>query len=225
MKEALIVFAKPPVAGRVKTRLYTLLSPDEAAQLYEAFLDDSLDQYGSLGRDVFLYLSDASKAYIESRAQNGIITRGQQGQGLGQRMSRAFLDLFLLGYQSLVVIGTDHPSLPSAFVDRAFEELREPRSIVVGPAEDGGYYLLGMNDFFPVLFEDMTFSDEHVFEQTMKRAATTTGTVSVLPLWYDVDTSDQLPRLLRDLRASDAHAPRTRRLLETLQQKYGSKWS
>ncbi len=224
MKDALIVFAKPPVAGRVKTRLHSLLTPDEAAQLYDAFLADSLDQYRSLGREVYLYLSTASEAHLESADLTGIVTHEQEGEDLGERLRRAFLDLFRLGYDRLVVIGTDHPSLPSVFVDRAFEELTEPMSIVLGPAEDGGYYLLGMNDFFPALFEEMTFSHEDVFVETMRRAATTTGAVSVLPLWYDVDTSEQLPRLLRDLRESREAAPRTLRVLERLERKYGSSW-
>ena len=81
-----------------------------------------------------------------------------------------------------------------------------------------------MNDFYPALFEEMTFSHERVFEDTLDRAGATPATVSVLPMWYDVDTPDQLARLLRDLRESRAQAPQTLRVLSRLEGKYGPGW-
>ena len=129
-------------------------------------------------------------------------------------MGHAFVEAFASGYERLVVIGTDHPSLPVEFVERACEELEEPMSIVIGPAEDGGYYLLGMNHFFPVLFEGMGFSHDRVFDETLIRASTTRASVVALPVWYDVDTVDQLERLRRDLSHAPAQARRTLKILD-----------
>lgn len=220
MSDALIVFAKPPDPGLVKTRLHTLLTAPEAALLYRAFLADSLDQYRALGRDVFLYLTEVRNSEMDTLDLSGVVLCRQEGADLAERLQRAFVDVFALGHERVVVIGTDHPSLPSAFVERAFEELQVPGSIVLGPAEDGGYYLLGMNDFRPILFEEMDFSHGRVLEDTLERAGTTNANVAVLPEWYDVDTADQLPRLWRDLRDARGHAPRTMDVLERLLGKY-----
>ena len=221
MSDALIVFAKAPVPGRVKTRLQSLLSPSEAARLYEAFLADSLDQYRSLGCDILLYLSSEASGLSDTIDLTGIDVRPQVGSTLAERLQHAFVEAFSRGYERLVVIGTDHPSLPTAFVERALEELALPASIVIGPAEDGGYYLLGMNDFYPVLFEKMTFSHSRVFDETMERAYSTRASVIVLPVWYDIDTVDQLERLREDLNQSSDHAPRSLRVLDDLLSAYG----
>jgi len=214
--DALLVFAKPPEPGTVKTRLTSALSEAEAAELYTAFLQDALAQYEGLRVDVRLYLAGEAPAVAAWVEEETTATLHQQhGPGLGKRMARAFVESFAAGYERLVIIGTDHPSLPSAFIEQAFAWLHTPRAVTLGPSTDGGYYLLGMNDYFPELFHDMTYSHGEVFTQTLHRAQDAGGHVTVLPLWYDVDDPQDLRELAADLEEGAPHsAPRTRRVLQ-----------
>lgn len=219
---ALIVFAKTPEPGAVKTRLTGLLSEAEAARLYDAFLRDSLDAYGRLPAAVRLYLTPASAPLPDGLAPESVSVHVQRGDGLGERMLAAFVETFVAGYERVVVIGTDHPTLPLAFVERAFEELATPLATVLGPSDDGGYYLLGMNEVYPQLFRGMTYSHAEVFADTLRRAHDTPASVSVLPPWYDVDTPDALRRLAADLAAEpDGGGARiTREVVAALRAKY-----
>lgn len=220
---ALLVFAKLPQPGAVKTRLTAMLNEEEAARLYEAFLLDALDQYRTLDVAVRLYLApEAEGAVPEALHKGSDAVRWQQGDGLGARMQHAFLDGFAAGYERLVVVGTDHPTLPTAFFEAAFDALTEPLSISLGPSDDGGYYLLGLNDYFPSLFQGMTYSHADVFEQTLERATATGAGVTVLPTWYDVDTPDALRRLAHDLAEQPAGAERTREVVRRLGTQYPS---
>lgn len=216
MKNALIVFAKPPVPGRVKTRLTPVLTPDEAARLYRAFLHDALDQYRALGVDVRLYLSPAENGVPALDVPAGIACFEQQGGGLAARMRAAFADTFAAAYTRVAIIGTDHPTLPSAFVEQAFAALDASASVCIGPSTDGGYYLLGMNAFYPQLFDGMTYSHDRVFADTLRRAAQTGAHLTVLPRWYDVDEPADVRRMLDDLAEVPARARRTRAVVEEL---------
>lgn len=221
MRPALIVFAKAPIVGEVKTRLTTHLTPAEATQLYRAFLEDSMHQYVALPVDVRLYVAPPASELEGLDLPTGISQHAQRGEDLGARMLRAFVEAFSLGYDRVAIIGTDHPTLPPAFIDEAFQSLAEPRSVVVGPAEDGGYYLLGMNDVFPQLFVGMRFSHENVFTETLQRAAESDAKITVLPVWYDVDDGEALIRLAREVSAHGESVPRTFRLLKELSRLYG----
>lgn len=220
MKKALIVFAKQPVPGQVKTRLTALLTEAEAARLYEAFLQDALAQYGALDADVRLYLSPPPGPGRPVYVPEGVSVKAQQGPGLGARMKIAFVETFAAGYEQLVVIGTDHPTLPTAFIEQAFQALQQPLSACIGPSDDGGYYLLGMNDFYPQLFHDMRYSHADVFAETVQRAAATRAALTILPLWYDVDTPESLHQLVVDLAKTDVGAVQTRAVVADLQKAY-----
>ncbi len=215
-RDALLVFAKVPTPGRVKTRLTAQLTPEDAASLYEAFLRDALAQYIALGVAVRLYLAPPLDALPTGLVPDGVTVHAQQGPDLGSRMQAAFLDAFAAGYQRLVIIGTDHPTLPTPFLDLAYATLSEPLALCLGPSDDGGYYLLGMNDFYPQVFHDMTYSHDAVFAQTLDRAQRTRATVTVLPPWYDVDTPEALERLVQDLADPTIAVPQTRRVLARL---------
>ncbi|MDX1546546.1 MAG: TIGR04282 family arsenosugar biosynthesis glycosyltransferase [Rhodothermales bacterium] len=220
--DALIVFAKPPEPGAVKTRLTALLTAEEAAALYAAFLQDALHQYAALGVAVRLYLAPSGAALPSGMVPPGVSVHRQQGDGLGARMQHAFVETFAAGHPRAVVIGTDHPTLPSAFIRQAFAALAEPLAVCLGPSDDGGYYLLGMNDFFPQLFEGMAYSHGAVFEQTLSRAAGAGARLTVLPPWYDVDTPAALRRLAAELEAEGAGAPHTRATVHALRRRYPS---
>lgn len=212
---ALLVFAKLPAPGAVKTRLTTLLTETEAADLSEAFLRDSLDAYRTLPVDVRLYLDAPPEAAPADLAPAGVTLHEQRGEGLGARMLHAFTEAFLAGYERVAVIGADHPTLPTEFVRIAFEELEEPFHVVIGPSDDGGYYLLGANELYPALFDGMTYGHDAVFEQTLAR---TEAPVSILPAWYDVDTPEALRRLAAEV--ADGGPARTREVLAVLREKY-----
>ncbi len=176
-------------------------------------LADALDQYAALDCDVRLYVGGEHGA-LPADLRRATSIHEQQGDGLGARMQRALLETFAAGYDRAALIGTDHPTLPSAFVDHAFASLDQPKSIAIGPTTDGGYYLLAANHFFPSLFAGMEYSHPDVFEQTLARASGEDAHVTVLPLWYDVDDADSLARLRADLtQAPNDIAPRTRRWL------------
>lgn len=212
-QDALIVFAKVPRPGDVKTRLTPALTEEQAARLYEAFLRDALEAYAGMEVNVRLYLTESSDALPSGTVPDGVTVHRQQGEGLGARMQHAFLETFAAGVERAVVIGTDHPTLPLDFVHLAFAVLDGPLSVSLGPSDDGGYYLLGMNDFFPQLFDGMRYSHREVFEQTLRRATDAGARVTVLPPWYDVDTPAALDRLVAELQQNLDVAPRTRNAL------------
>ncbi|MEX1055820.1 MAG: TIGR04282 family arsenosugar biosynthesis glycosyltransferase, partial [Rhodothermales bacterium] len=145
----------------------------------------------------------------------------QSGADLGSRMLRAFAETFAAGYERAAIVGTDHPTLPSQFIEHAFEALDERRSVVVGPAEDGGYYLLGMNELLSGLFLGMEYSHAAVLDETLARVADTGARLTVLPLWYDIDTAESLERLAAELREAENVAPRTSRILQELAGSHG----
>lgn len=217
-ERALIVFAKIPEPNKVKTRLTTLLSPLDAAALYEAFLLDAIDVYTAMDVDVRIYFSNPADSIPVHLKQHNASLFEQVGDGLGARMANAFAETFVAGYQEVVIIGTDHPTLPDAFVHQAFSLLEPRRSIAIGPSDDGGYYLLGMNEFYPRIFQDMTYSHEHVFKQTMARIGELDAAINILPIWYDVDTPDSLKQLIQDLQAAQQPLVRTRAVIHKLVQ-------
>ena len=219
---ALIVFAKVPKAGGVKTRLAPPLTAVEAAALYDAFLRDSLARYavpGALGEAVAvrLYLAGA-EALAPEAVPAGVSLHRQRGDGLGARMQRAFVETFAAGFGRVVVVGADHPTLPPAFLGEAFRALEAPRTVALGPSDDGGYYALGLNDLpfgAPGLFA-MRYSHGGVFEETLARALSAGLDAVVLPPWYDVDDAAGLRRLAADWRGGADVPPRTAASLKAL---------
>lgn len=223
-RAALLVFAKVPRAGAVKTRLTPPLSPAWAARLYSAFLRDALDAFVSqasgaadplrLGErvDVRVYLDAPPPPDL---VPAGAEVRQQQGEGLGERMARAFAEAFADGYERAVVVGTDHPTLPLELLGEAFRQLREPMTCVLAPSDDGGYVFLGLNDLAPGLF-DMAYSHAHVFEDTLEEAQLASLTPVVLPGHYDIDDGDDLRRLLAEWEAGVEVGARTADALRQL---------
>ena len=216
---ALIVFAKVPEPGRVKTRLCPPLTPEAAADLYDAFLRDALDRYAALGAApggpaVRLYLGGAARV-PDGLVPDGVTVHPQRGDGLGERMLHAFVETFAAGHGRAVVVGTDHPTLPDAYFGLAFDALDDPLTAVLGPSDDGGYYLLGLNEVTADLF-DMAYSHGSVFDDTLERVMEHDLTPVVLPAHYDVDDGAALDRLVAEWRGGAAVGPRTDRALRAL---------
>ncbi len=219
MKKALVITAKVPMEGRVKTRLLSLFNPKDATRLYECFLKDTIEKVKGIdGVDRYIaYHPKDGRAYFEGLKYRSVFSLiPQNGSGLGERLKNLASHLFLLDYGRVVVIGSDSPSLPSVFIKNAFDSLSN-HSIALGPCRDGGYYLIGMNMPVPQLFEDIPWSTPQVFEKTMERIDELGCALSLLPEWYDVDTPNDVDRLIEDIDSKSGERLRhTERFLAAL---------
>lgn len=216
MDASLLVFAKVPRPGAVKTRLTPALTPSEAARLYTAFLRDTLRQVVRVEVDVRLYVAPPLPDDGMDGLPAEVSVHEQMGDGLGARMKKAFQETLRDGADRVVLMGSDHPTLPLSYLQEAFRSLEEPGSICLGPTEDGGFYLLGMTAVYAPLFDGMTYSHSEVFSDTLTRVGQTDANLTVLPEWYDVDTPRDLDRMLSDLSGDSVEAPNTRRIADRL---------
>jgi rSAM/selenodomain-associated transferase 1 len=182
------LFAKQPLPGQVKTRLAAGSSPAWAAAVAEAFLHDLLGRLAGVeARRVLAFSPPAAKGYFQSVAQNRFLLRPQGDGDLGQRMAGFFAEQFRAGVKAVVLVGTDSPTLPLPFIDQAFSEL-ERADVVLGPATDGGYYLVGCAREVPAIFEGVAWGSNQVLFETVVRLQGTAHRLALLPPWYDVDT-------------------------------------
>lgn len=225
--DALIVFLKNPQPGRVKTRLSPPLTPEQACALYRNFVLDALAQYArhlpATKVYVFFAPHDAGKEVRHlvqeslPKIADDIQFFAQSGEDLGQRMLSAFRRLLDQGHRRVVIIGTDHPSLPAACLIEGFSRL-DDNDITVGPSLDGGYYLLGLKEVHGEYFRNIRWSTPEVLPSTLAAAHRLNKTVHRLPEWYDVDDIADLKRLLKDFgeKRTKKEAPRTYRCVKAL---------
>lgn len=218
MRRALIFVAKKPVPGQVKTRIGATIGAERAKELYGCALADTVDLVRSFNVEhVISYAppDEDARAYFAKLAPDFTLIP-QQGAGFGERLLSAFQQMAAGGAQQMVLIGTDNPSLPRAHIEEAFERLDDAAvDAVLGRVSDGGYYLIGMREPHPILFERIQWSTEVVAEETHARALEGgLHLVDVAP-WYDLDTADDLLKLYEEVRLSaDNRAPRTRACIE-----------
>jgi uncharacterized protein len=211
------LFFKTSRAGAVKTRLCPPLSPVQAALLYDALLEDAVSHArGVAGVTTVLFRSGEPGDPVPAALQ-GLELRMQAGSDLGARMHRAFEDLLEPGVGGAVLLGSDAPTLPPKLIEEAFRRL-EHHDLVLGPAEDGGYYLIALTRPERSLFQRMEWSGPRVLSQTLQKAAAARLKTALLDPWYDVDTSEDLARLVQELRdeKSAIRAPATRKMLDRL---------
>ena len=213
---ALFVVAKQPAPGRTKTRLTPPLAAATAASLYECFLRDALEIMRRVP-DVqpgIAYLPAQAHDYFQSLAPDMILTL-QQGNSLGERLDRLLTEA-LKTHDRAVVMSSDSPTLPPAYVAEAFDRL-ETVDVVIGPCSDGGYYLIGLTRPQPNFLSQVQMSTPQVLSDTLALSADLGLTVSLLPAWYDVDTVADLEVLRTQINASaNGLAPHTQRLLSEL---------
>jgi len=201
MTNALLVVAKKPAAGQTKTRLTPPLSPQKASALYECFLIDTINLIRQLPdtQRVIAYLPDGEEAYFGRLAPDFQFIR-QRGSGLGSRLDNATTHYLKLGYKRVIVMDSDSPTLPVAHLIEAFTALEsEHNDIVIGPCDDGGYYLIGLKQPAPRLLREVQMSTPSVTSDTLKIAAQEGLRVHILPTWYDVDDEESLERLRNEL--------------------------
>ena len=197
---AVVIMAKLPVPGRTKTRLCPPLTSAQAGELSEALLKDTVGLVSSLPGIEMTVAVSPSSAVDEMRHLLPGCARvfAVEGASLGDCLSGAMGRLFAEGLARVVALNADSPTLPAAYLEQA-AELLESNDVVLGPAEDGGYYLIGLRRPEPRLFEGIAWSTNQVASQTLARAADLGLTVARLPAWYDVDTPAELERLRMEL--------------------------
>lgn len=210
--DALVIMVKTPRPGSVKTRLVPPLSYKEAAGLYRCFLKDIFNSVLKLkgvsiyaayapegGQDLIRLIPECIKAFP------------QEGRGLGRRICNVFKTLFANGYEKITVIGSDSPDLPRNYMKDAFSRLDNRVKLVLGPAKDGGYYLIAMNEFNAGLFTGIPWSTGDVLAETIKKARANSIRFKLLEPWHDIDTADDLHYLKKS-----RSAPVSSQFLRTL---------
>lgn len=227
---ALAVMTKAPRAGQVKTRLIPPLKPDEAAQLNACFLRDTATaisravesgkKSGTHARGVAIYTPLGSEDAYANILPSDFDLIPQRDGSFGERLYFGAEDLFKCGFGSVCLIDSDSPTVPAECFAEAARVLSKPGDrIALGPSDDGGYYLIGMTQLHRRLFEEIDWSTERVFDQTMARAVLVGVEVKLLPIGYDVDDPAALSRLCSELLAQntpDGVAPNTRKFLASM---------
>jgi rSAM/selenodomain-associated transferase 1 len=217
---ALLVFAKTPKPGKVKTRLLAAVSAEVAAALHEACVADTLRLVGQMrGCDVFVFAAGGTSYFpkLVKKLGNGARVRvlPQRGEDLGARMENAFRKCFAMGYREIVVIGTDTPWMGAERMRRAFAELKV-NDVVIGPAEDGGYYLLGMRTMVPEIFREIPWSTDGVLELTLQVIAKMKFRTKLLRGDFDLDRPEDFRRAARMLKRKPQVAPELAAVIEKI---------
>jgi len=202
---ALAVMTKAPRAGKVKTRLTPPLSSEEASELNIRFLRDITSAIAAAAasgraRGIGVYTPIGEEDAFEGILPKQFHLVAQRGEAFGDRLTFAMEDLLRLGFDSVCLINSDSPTVPSQAFVEAVEVLSAPGDrMVLGPSDDGGYYLIGLKTLHRRIFSDIDWSTERVFEQTLQRAIELGLGVHLLPKWYDVDDGATLHRLCGEL--------------------------
>ena len=188
----LLLFVKYPDKGKVKSRLSKEFGEDTVLLLYEAFVLDVLETVNKgKYRFTICFHPPSAQEKIASWLGKSYLYMPQNGSDLGEKMKNAFASAFSEGFEKVMLIGSDIPDLPKEIIDEAFASDGEA---VIGPATDGGYYLIGFkrDTFLPHIFEGMQWSTASVFERTMEIFRKHSCKVHILPQWRDVDTPEDL---------------------------------
>ena len=216
LRVALCIMAKAPEAGQVKTRLCPPLSPEGAAEISRCFIRDKAAQVREVaGAEPVLAYAPDTAAFVFQALAPGFTLLPQGGGDLTARLLSVLDRLFAEGFDAAIMIDSDTPTLPTGLLERAVSVLTAgEHDLVLGPSEDGGYYLIALRRPCPQLFEGIPWSTPAVLEETLRRARTLGFRTLALHPWYDVDTGDDLARLTAELAVGAGGGPRhTRRFV------------
>jgi hypothetical protein len=189
--------SRAPIPGKTKTRLQSHLKPDECAELHRAFLKDISNKLENIKKqyqtlDLFLsYTPEGSENLFDDLIGDNFNLILQKGKDLGARMYNSISEAYSKTDEPVIVTGSDLPSLPAEIITEAVAALKE-KDLVIGPAVDGGYYLIGMQTPHPFLFASNEWGSDLVLIKTLKLAAEHNLQIHFLPEWYDVDTFNEL---------------------------------
>jgi rSAM/selenodomain-associated transferase 1 len=230
MKTAIGVMARAPLPGRCKTRLLAAHPAEWVAGLYAAMLRDTLDGLQSVTADDYLVFVAPPPPTPAEGAADDVLTKlaldvlarhvpapwrlvAQSGADVGARIEHAFSVMFEGGAGYALLSGSDAPSVPTEPLAEAFADDATRSEILLGPSEDGGYYVIGMSRLEPRVLHDIPWSTPAVMETTRLRCREAGLSVRELPKWYDVDEPSDVLRLLDELRSHPDRAPRTAQFL------------
>lgn len=202
MKNALVVMAKRPILGQTKTRLTPPLSLEQATELYACFLQDTLDlarQVPNVTRFIAYAPLDAQEYFAQLAPDFALVP--QIGNNLGERLDYVLTHCLRNGFARVVIMDSDSPTLPAHYVTRAFDALNTA-DVVLGPCDDGGYYLIGAKRPQPRLVREVKMSTPNVLRDTLAIAREENLRVTLTERWYDVDTINELERLRAELHLS-----------------------
>lgn len=200
MKRAIIIMAKVPLPGKVKTRLQPFLNSDECAALSKAFLLDAVSKAKAVCDNVILAYTPREEAEILRNilpAEDNFIE--QTGNDLGAKMLNAFEFAFGQKTDSVVMIGTDSPTFPFDYIEQAFEFLELNSDAVLGKTEDGGFYLIGLRKIRKEIFENVAWSSPETFEQVFGNIKKLNLLLREVPSWYDVDEQADFEKLREEI--------------------------
>jgi uncharacterized protein len=189
--DALIIFIRNPELGKVKSRLANRLGAEQALAIYKKLLATTRDVTSQLEYDKFIYYSNFIELHDEW-STNQYKKKQQEGNDLGERMQHAFEEIFELGYSRIVIIGSDCAALTSEQVKLAFDELHHVPA-VIGPAIDGGYYLLGLTQPYEFLFKGIYWGSDAVLNQTANKLNENSISFRLLTPLPDVDEVEDVP--------------------------------
>lgn len=205
LQPLIVVMAKAPRAGDVKTRLVPPLTKQQAATLAACLVRDTVFNAKQLVDDIMIaYCPSHARTDLEEILPSGVMWFEQQGSNLGERLESVVTHVSGLGFRPFIIMGADSPTLPLTFIEEALNALLCDRADVsLGPTEDGGYYLVGLNVKVNGLFKNINWSTPFAYEQTVANAAVLNLRLHASPRWYDIDTPTDLSRLRDEISCGD----------------------
>ncbi|MBQ3370044.1 MAG: TIGR04283 family arsenosugar biosynthesis glycosyltransferase [Mogibacterium sp.] len=212
-KNAYVVFTREPVPGTTKTRLMPYYSAEKCAELHKCFLKDLSREVKRVDADIIVAYTGGEPVFLRKTFGSRAAYIAQRGNNLGQKMENAFADAFALGYENVILTGTDIPELKADSVNSAFEML-DSCDIVLGPTSDGGYYLIGMSSLHHEAFDVKLYGVSTVFEETTGSIRSSGFSVSIADEYSDIDDKEDIAGLMERIRGDRSVAgPDTRRFL------------
>jgi rSAM/selenodomain-associated transferase 1 len=200
MKAILVIVAKEPVPGKVKTRLSSRFGAHQASELYGLSIQDTIEEMSYLsGHHLALaYTPEDAEPAFKKMLPHPIELFAQQGADLGERLSNIFQRMFAKGYGQVHIINSDSPDLSHRLVSRSISLLKNRETeLVLGPCDDGGYYLVGLKRPIPELFTQIPWSTDQVLSTTLEKAQLLNLHCALLRPWYDIDTYDDMLKFLK----------------------------
>ena len=220
MENALILFTVIPAAEKKRNRMMTFLSAEECESVYNCFLRDVYHKARSSGADVYVFFAPRDrKDDFKKILDDDTVLLPQHGDDLGQRMKNAIGAVLRMGYKKVVLMGTDIPHIHTETIKNAFENL-DQKDIVIHPALDGGYYLIGMKQEYYSIWNIRRYGTNSVMYDTLQHMKAENLSISVGQMYYDIDCKEDLKQLWKDIkRGAVCNCPETMAFLETINQK------
>ena len=226
MSNALILFAMIPVVGKTKTKLMPFLSAEECASLYSCFTRDVYQKAKAVDADVYVFFTPRDKGgVLRTLLGEDAVLLPQHGDDLGQKMKNAIGAILRLGYSKVVLMGMDIPHIHTETIQNAFDNL-ENKDIVIHPAVDGGYYLIGMKQEYESIWDIKRFGTNTVMYDTLQHMKAENLSISVGQMYYDVDRKEDVKQLWSDIcRGAVCNCRETIACLESIRHKLESSHS